>query len=363
MKPEETCPTCGTKLGPLHAREVLRRCEACQQPNPRGFRYCGFCAAPMETAASQAERAEIAAPPGGWPSLSRELVELRFFLDRGELDEAFELLSILHQRYPGHPALVEFNREPGSRKPRPDTQVYQVVDAVLADSSSLSASSLPRRTVPQWNAPVVEDGEEGKKTRAHAAVPLGTEEDEPTSRRAQPVEAKRARARTDKHLGAVPVGNDAPSKRSKRGPSGAVPKAARSQAPRPGLTVAVPTLQPPKPFEAEPPAADDEDARPTKIMSADKSLRAGARSSKKVPVVAPEPAAKKAVPAKGAVRKRMLEPELAAPVKAIEPKKRTGKHAAVAKPAAPAPEKKPARPHGARFGQNVLGRLGGKGKP
>ena len=173
MRPEETCPTCGTKLGPLHRHEALRRCDACQRPNPRGFRYCGFCATPLETAAEQAERVEVAAPPGGWPNLARELVEMRFFLERGELDEAYELLSILHQRHPGHPALVEFIREPAARRPKPDTDVYQLVDAVLADSSSLSSSSLPRRTVPKWNAPVVDDGEEGKKTRAHATVPLG----------------------------------------------------------------------------------------------------------------------------------------------------------------------------------------------
>jgi hypothetical protein len=394
MRPDENCPTCGSKLGPLHERAALRRCEACQQLNPRGFRYCGSCAAPMEKAAAPA--AEIAPPPGGWPSLSRELVELRFFLDRGELDEAFELLEILHKRYPGHPALVEFNREPGANKPRPDTQVYQVVDAVLAESSSLSAASLPRRAAPQWNAPVAEDAEEGKKTRAHAAVPLGSDDDEPTSRRAGPAEARRSkavaaaqaprssdapkRARTDKHLGAVPVDAEpAVAKRSKRGTSGAVPKAARAAASRPGMTVAVPTLQPPKPFQGEP-AVDDEDARPTAVMSADKALRA-ARSSKpaKQATAADERRgpASTGIRVKGGVRKRMLEPELAASVKAVAvsdapsvtaspkktvgPKKPTGKQAAVPKPAEPTPAKK--RPFGARFGSGVLGRLGGKGKP
>lgn len=362
MRQDRTCPTCGARLGPLHHRDALRRCDACQRDNPQGFRYCGFCAAPLETAAEQDERIHVAAPPGGWPSLARELVELRFFLDRGELDEAYELLSILHQRHPGHPALVEFNRGPVTRKPRPDTQVYQVVDAVLADSSSLSSSSLPRRSVPQWNAPVVDDGEEGKKTRAHAVVPLGAEDEEPTSRRAKPSEPAApkkpapARARTDKHLGAVPVAKgDAAAKRGKSGAS----KAARAAA---GHTVAVPTLQPPKPFEGAPSfAGDDEDARPTKIMSADKSLRSG-RVKKAVAVEAsPAPAPAKK-PEKSAVRKRMLEPELGAPAKAVAPKKPTGKQAAAQKPA-PEPEagKKRTRPVGARFGQNVLGRFG-KGK-
>jgi hypothetical protein len=412
MRPDETCPTCGTKLGPLHERAALRRCDACQRPNPRGFRYCGFCAAPLESEAEHAERVEVAAPPGGWPMLSRELVELRFFLDRGELDEAYELLSILHRRHPGHPALVEFNRGSAARQPRPDTHVHQVVDAVLADSSSLSSSSLPRRSVPQWNAPTVDDGEEGKKTRAHAVVPLGNEEEEePTSRRARPktLEPKPpalARSRTDKHHGAVPVAKgEAAAKRGKSGATRAYgapvderpPKKAasaaheeRSERPeRPkkvaaaageererlskkaaarasAQTVVVSTLQPPKPFASMPPASSelDEEARPTQIMTADEGLRA-ARAAKKAAAAAqerprepaPAPAPKK--PEKGALRKRMLEPELASAAKAIEPKKRTGKQAAVPKPTEPEPAKK--RSHGARFGQNVLGRFG-KGK-
>lgn len=371
MRSDENCPTCGTKLGPLHEREALRRCDACQRPNPRGFRYCGFCAAPLESDVEHAERAEVAAPAGGWPSLSRELVELRFFLDRGELDEAYELLSILQQRHPGHPGLVDFNRGPATRKPRPDTHVYQVVDAVLADSSSLSSSSLPRRSVPQWNARAADDGEEGKKTRAHAAVPLGADEEEPTSRRAKLAEPKKAvpvRAKTDKHLGAVPVAKaDAAAKRGKSGANktlrgGAETLGVPKKTARPVHTVAVPTLQPPKPFEA--PASEpevDEDARPTRIMSADKALRA-ARAKKGAAVeesVAPV-ASKK--PDKGAVRKRMLEPELGAPAKAVAPKKPTGKQAAAPKGVEAEEGKKRTRPAGARFGQNVLGRLGGKGK-
>jgi hypothetical protein len=411
MRPDETCPTCGTKLGPLHERAALRRCDACQRPNPRGFRYCGFCAAPLESEAEQAERIEVAAPPGGWPMLSRELVELRFFLDRGELDEAYELLSILHRRHPGHPALVEFNRGSAARQPRPDTHVHQVVDAVLADSSSLSSSSLPRRSVPQWNAPAVDDGEEGKKTRAHAVVPLGNEEEEePTSRRPRPktLEPKPpapARSRTDKHHGAVPVAKgEAAAKRGKSGATRAYgapvderpPKKAasaaqeeRSERPKktaaaageerersskkaaaraPAQTVVVSTLHPPKPFEGKPPASSeleldlDGEARPTQIITADQGLRA-ARAAKKAAAAAQERAREAASspkkPEKGALRKRMLEPELASAAKAVEPKKRTGKQAAVPKPTEPEPAKK--RSYGARFGQNVLGRLG-KGK-
>jgi hypothetical protein len=189
-------------------------------------------------------------------------------------------------------------------------------------------------------------------------VPLGTDEEEPTSRRSRPraVESKRpapTRAKTDKHLGAVPVAKSEAA--AKRGRSGASKVAA-------GHTVAVPTLQPPKPFEG-----DDEEARSTKIMNADKGLRSARAAARKDAAVdegkvEPRAAAPKK-PDKGVVRKRMLEPELAAAVKAIEPKKRTGKHAAAKAPPEPETGKKRARPAGARFGQNVLGRLGGKGKP
>jgi hypothetical protein len=306
MKQPETCPTCGAALGPLH-RDALQNCAACERPNPRGFRYCGFCAAPLESALEHAERADVAAPAGGWPSLARELVELRFYLDRGELDEAFELLSILRERHPGHPALAEYSRGPAKGKPRADTQVHQLVDAVLADSASLSSSSLPRRAVPQWNAPMTDDEDEDGKTRAHVAVPLGVADDEePTSRRAKPAPASRtprapaagrSRAKTNKHLGAVP------------------PATAVAAVAPPGLTVAVPTLQAAAPFgEAEP------------------------ASSKRL------------------VRKRALKPH-----------KRTGQQAvaepAAAEPVAAAPTAGRRRARGTRFGQHVLGRLGGKGKP
>ncbi len=314
MKQPETCPTCGAALGPLH-RDALQRCSACERLNPRGFRYCGFCATPLESAVEHAERVDVAAPAGGWPSLARELVELRFYLDRGELDEAFELLSILRERHPGHPALAEYSRGPAKGKPRADTQVHQLVDAVLADSASLSSSSLPRRGVPQWNAPMTDDDEEDGKTRAHVAVPLGVADDEePTSRRAKPAPlgsrtprapaAGRSRAKTNRHLGAVP------------------PATAIAAVAPPGLTVAVPTLQAPAPFgEAE--------SASSKRLVRKRALKPHKRTGQQT-----------------------AEPEMAEPA-AAEP--------ATTEPAAPTVGRRRAR--GTRFGQHVLGRLGGKGKP
>ncbi len=306
MKSRNDCPTCGTTLGPLHADAVVE-CGACQRPNPKGFRYCGFCATPMESEAQRAEIADVAAPPGGWPNLSRELVELRFYMDRGELDEAFELLTILRDRHPGHPALTEFKRSSEGERPRPDTQVNRVVDSVLAGSQSLN-SAMPRRSVPQWKGPKAgapaEGPAAGSSTRAHATVPLGSGERRGKSKtkgktktkaktkrksqtkspspvrkrvvqldgRGQPLpiprdqgvpQPKTARPTTAKHLGAVPV-SSAKASRSKGSsnpdaitkPEPVAPTAGSFEAPpeepiRPGLTVAVPTLQAPAPYQDE----------------------------------------------------------------------------------------------------------------
>ncbi|HET6584487.1 MAG TPA: hypothetical protein VFG69_13590, partial [Nannocystaceae bacterium] len=64
MSRPETCPTCGTKLGPNHPRPKVRVCSACQRSNPASHDYCGFCASPMETTEHRARLIELAAPPG-----------------------------------------------------------------------------------------------------------------------------------------------------------------------------------------------------------------------------------------------------------------------------------------------------------
>ncbi len=168
----DNCPTCGTKLGPLRDHDRVRRCDACRRPNPKGFNYCGFCAAPMENTALRAKMSELAAPPGGWPSLARELIEVKFFMDRGELSEAFEMVQVLRQRWPGHPELRELHDlTPSSRPKKIHTQVNRVVDAVLANSADWNDKPV-RRAAPRWQAPA-EAGGDGR-TQGHVAVPPGT---------------------------------------------------------------------------------------------------------------------------------------------------------------------------------------------
>lgn len=163
MPREHICPTCATVLGPLHAAH-LRRCNACNRHNPHQFNYCGFCASPLENTQMRAKLAEIAAPPGGWPSLTAELVELRFFSEQGQLEDAFELLSILQKRHPGHPALTDFARR--AEPSKADTEVGELVESLLASSPGLAGKML-RRGVPTWDAPQVAGS---KRTSVHEVV-------------------------------------------------------------------------------------------------------------------------------------------------------------------------------------------------
>lgn len=173
---DENCPTCGSSLTALNRAE-LRRCNSCRRNNPAGFLYCGYCAAPMEHTDVRARLAEVAAPPGGWPNLAGDITEVKFFLKQGQLDEAYDLLSILQRRYPGHPDLADFARS-SEAAPPPDAEVENLVDTVLAESSTLGGK-LPRRRATPWDAPSSDPIERrGRKlTTAHEVVRAALIED------------------------------------------------------------------------------------------------------------------------------------------------------------------------------------------
>ena len=194
---DENCPTCGSPLTALNRAE-LRRCNSCRRNNPAGFLYCGYCAAPMEHTEIRARLAEVAAPPGGWPNLAGDLTEVKFFLKQGQLDEAYDLLSILQRRYPGHPDLADFARS-SEAAPPPDAEVENLVDTVLAESSTLGGK-LPRRRATPWDAPSSDPIERrGRKlTNAHEVVRAALiedveEEDPETNPRAKVVVADYAK--------------------------------------------------------------------------------------------------------------------------------------------------------------------------
>lgn len=125
----------------------------------------------------RARVAEVEAPPGGWPNLAGDLLEVKFFLKQGHLDEAYDLLSILQRRYPGHPELADFARS-AEAQPKADADVEELVDSVLADSSTLGGK-VPRRRATRWDAPSSEPVERrGRQlTTAHEVVRAALIED------------------------------------------------------------------------------------------------------------------------------------------------------------------------------------------
>lgn len=171
MTRPEICPTCGIKLGPTQPRPETRVCSSCSRMNPAGFNYCGFCATPMENTEMRARMQELAAPPGGWPNLTSELVEVRFYLQQGLFDDAYELLSIMQKRHPGHPQLTELARRPKPSR-KVDTGVLALVDSVLADSANLVAR-VPRRAATRFSAPAQGGAE---RTDVHSVVDPREEE-------------------------------------------------------------------------------------------------------------------------------------------------------------------------------------------
>ena len=249
MANHDTCPTCGTKTSPLHRAE-MRLCSACRRTNPVGFLYCGYCAAPMENTEIRARVAEVAAPEGGWPNLASEMLEVKFFLQQGELDEAYELLSILQRRYPGHPELADLVRRGAGN--RVDADVEGLVDSVLAGSAALAGKAARRRAT-RWEAPTVgsreptsvQDVVEPQRVAAPppAVPPVRTKppvQTKPPSQTRPPVPTKppvQAQSKAESAEPAKPVRERTTVYRQ------VGPKPSRS-----GLTIAVDALQPAAPF-------------------------------------------------------------------------------------------------------------------
>lgn len=213
MSRPEICPTCGIKLGPTQPRPETRVCTACSRSNPAGFNYCGFCATPMENTEMGARMADLAAPPGGWPSLTSELVEVRFYLQQGLFDDAYELLSIMQKRYPGHPQLTELSRRPKPAR-RVDTGVLALVDSVLAESANLVAK-VPRRAAPRFTAPA-QGGSD--RTDVHSVVPA--DDDAPTTAARPPKRAKTGPEAATRRSGAQPKVATGSQRTAPKTPSG-----------------------------------------------------------------------------------------------------------------------------------------------
>lgn len=264
MSRHVNCPTCGTKLAPGHTSPSARTCTSCHRSNPAGFDYCGFCASPMENTALRAKMSELAKPPGGWPNLTAELVEMRFYLQQGLLDDAYELLSILQRRHPGHPALEELVRRPKPSR-RVDTDVLKMVDRVLAESANLVAR-VPRRAAPKWQAPSSPGPE---RTQVHTAVPV-----EDGDAGAKTTAPRKPNGPTRSAPAAA--GDDAASTRTRP----AAPRGATTSAP------AVPRTTRPAELAAAAPAHPSTGSQATRVRPTNAT-----RSASEEGVTAPRPAA------------------------------------------------------------------------
>lgn len=382
MSRTETCPTCGTKLGTSQARASMRTCNACHRSNPAMFNYCGWCASPMENTEMRARIAELAAPPGGWPSLTSELVEVRFYLQQGLFDDAYELLSIMQKRYPGHPQLAELSHRPKPAR-RVDTDTIALVDSVLAESANL-VGRMPRRAAPKWKgsaAPpgIADDDEPTQRPRGARSGPQPTTRTRSGSQRTTPEPARGARTASGSQRAAGKATGSQQRAAGKTGTTGAQPRTGARTGPRAAAT----TQEPAPPRErtriyrtAEPPrtvadaraaeaaraeaaraeaAAKAEAARAEQVRRTEarvEAARAAAASSPRGATMAVDalqppapwspPAEEAAANPRGARKRREAAPAPAP---------------AAAEPAEAETEQKEGRRRRASFGEHVLNRL------
>ena len=236
LEMEKLCPTCGSTLE-AHQRAEMVHCTECRRLNPSGFLYCGYCASPMESPDIRGKIATVAAPDGGWPNLSGELVQVKFYLQQGRLDEAYDLLSILQRRYPGHPELADFRRT--SVTPV-DSDVAGVVDEVLANSAKLT-DKIERRQAPTWKAPKAQGGR--RATASHEVVPDASLVDDDGEEVTIPIDAAAKRA-----VAAVDAEQKAKARAKTEVFSPVQPRSDLPASAKTGHTVAVPTLQPASPY-------------------------------------------------------------------------------------------------------------------
>lgn len=375
MSRPEICPTCGIKLGPTQPRPETRVCSACSRSNPAGFNYCGFCATPMENTEMGARMADLAAPPGGWPSLTSELVEVRFYLQQGLFDDAYELLSIMQKRHPGHPQLNELTRRPKPTR-RVDTGVLALVDSVLAESANLVAK-VPRRAATRFTAPAQGGadrtdvhsvvGEEEQTTRAPKTPKTGPQS--PTRRSgSQPRAAAAAPAASTTTGSQRAPKTPSGSQRTTTGPK---PTAPAPRAPATGRAAAA-APEPAAPRERTriyravepPPAARTAAPAPARAAAAPQPAVTGRTVASRPPqsghtvvvdalqAPAPYPDAPEDSTSRGARPKKRRD----APAKPA-PARGAAATPPAAAPAAPATDDKPEPRRRATFGQHVLNRL------
>ncbi|MEM7157731.1 MAG: tetratricopeptide repeat protein [Myxococcota bacterium] len=97
-------------------------------------------AAEAEPAVAQAPVA-AEAPAGGWPDISDDLAEVRFYLDQGLDEDAEAALEDLDQRYPGHPEIRALRGGPAEEEEAPAVLLEAEAAEPLFDVDEPSAAT------------------------------------------------------------------------------------------------------------------------------------------------------------------------------------------------------------------------------
>lgn len=96
-------------------------------------------ATPTLTVGARPDKPSLA-PPGGWPDLSDDLAEIRFYVDQGLEDDAKAALDDLRERHPGHPELDALAAElDASAAPASQSGAKPLMDLVTEEDAEADA--------------------------------------------------------------------------------------------------------------------------------------------------------------------------------------------------------------------------------
>ena len=98
-------------------------------------------AAEPEAPAAVAQAPAAAEPDGGWPDISDDLAEVRFYLDQGLDEDADAALDDLAERYPGHPDILALRGGPAEEEEAPAVLLEAEAAEPLFDVDEPSAAT------------------------------------------------------------------------------------------------------------------------------------------------------------------------------------------------------------------------------
>jgi pSer/pThr/pTyr-binding forkhead associated (FHA) protein len=100
------------------------------------------------------------APTAGWPDITEEIAEVRFFMLQGLDDEAKAAVLALRVRHPGHPELAEFDRATGGEPEAASTLERTIppdVDVDLGSTGQFARSDLDEASTSMADGSVPDD--------------------------------------------------------------------------------------------------------------------------------------------------------------------------------------------------------------